>query len=373
MLKICRLPDCDRGVETKSDNPRGATKNGGKMGKIISVGFIGTGGISGAHLGVLKARGDVKIAALCDTNAERLAKRKDVYGGECFADFNEMLDKVELDAVWLCTPPAVRGDPLLACADKQIPVFCEKPVGVDIKEATRVAAELAKRKAHVQVGYVFRSMPAVSFLQKAMKDDSVHTVQSFYSSNVGISMGLPGWMYDKTKSGGFLVDQATHNLDLLRFLFGEAGEIRGISANPVRKKDRSYSVEDTVGVLFMLNRKIIATHTHTIVGDGWRNEIVMSGEKRIYRLDPGRGQIMAEGKCAGAPEEKDGTLAVQPDGKSWVFQQNPGSIMIYENARFVEQVVSGDWTNNPSSFEDGVKTLALALDCDRVAESGHVE
>lgn len=47
----------------------------------IRLGFIGTGNISGAHLGVLSVRGDVEIAALCDINPKALKRRRDEFGG----------------------------------------------------------------------------------------------------------------------------------------------------------------------------------------------------------------------------------------------------------------------------------------------------
>lgn len=343
-----------------------------ETGKTINVGFIGTGRISSVHLEYLMTREDVTIAALCDTDAGHLRKHLAVCGGSAFADFNEMLDNARLDAVWLCTPPDVRRGPLLACADRGIPVFCEKPVGVDIEKSAKTAAELAARKARVQIGYVFRSMPAVEFLRRAMADDSIHLVQSLYASNTGITMGLEPWMYDKSKSGGFLVDQATHNLDLLRSLFGEAGNIQGMSANPVRRKGGGYTIEETIGLVFLFENRLLATHMHTCVADDWRNEIVMSGEKRVYRLESNKGLLLVEGACDKPPEPKNGELAVEPDGMGFTFRQSPGSIYAHENARFLGQVISGDWSGNPSDFEDGLKTLRLTLECDRAASGGYV-
>ena len=110
---------------------------------MIKAGFIGTGGISGVHLQFLKSRSDVEIAALCDANSENLKKRQDEFGGEGFDDFNVMLEKADLDAVWICTPPKVRREPLIACANKRIPVFCEKPVERSEDRGRELADELA--------------------------------------------------------------------------------------------------------------------------------------------------------------------------------------------------------------------------------------
>lgn len=339
---------------------------------MINVGFIGTGGICPVHLNFLKTRKDVHLAALCDIQAEAVEKRRKEYGGQAFTDFRKMLDQVRLDAVWVCTPPLVRKDPLLACADRGIPVFCEKPVEHDEARGKAIAAALARRKAKVQIGYVFRCVPLVAALRQAMQDDTIHLIHSFYGCNMSLRMDAPAWFYDKAKSGGALVDQATHNLDLLRFLFGEVRTIRGLAANPVHKKSGHYTIDETLGLLFQFRNGIIATHNHTWVGNGWRNEIVISGEKRIYRINPGKGSLVVDG-----PPAKPFKPAAKPSGAKaaeqvW-FQHDGTSVYRYENECFLRQVVSGNWSRNPSDYADGLKTLQLTLACDRAITRGKAE
>ncbi len=133
---------------------------------MIRVGLIGTGNISGVHLGYLQSRKDVEIAALCDIQPENLERRHREFGGEPFSDFRPMLEKTRLDAVYLCTPPLARREMLLACAKKGIPVFCEKPAGRDEKAAARLAREIKAARGRVMVGYVFRAMPVVQRLRE---------------------------------------------------------------------------------------------------------------------------------------------------------------------------------------------------------------
>ena len=85
---------------------------------MIRVGFIGVGNISRSHLRYLSTRDDVSISALCDTDESILAERTAQYGGTGYRDFHRMLDRSDLDAVWLCTPTRVRRDPLTACAKR---------------------------------------------------------------------------------------------------------------------------------------------------------------------------------------------------------------------------------------------------------------
>ena len=117
---------------------------------MIKAAVIGTGSISGVHLTYLKSRKDVQIVGLCDLNEVNLLKRHKEFGGECFADYRQMLAEVQPDAVWICTPSKVRREPLLACADRHIPIFCEKPAERDEKLARKIATELTRRKAKIR-------------------------------------------------------------------------------------------------------------------------------------------------------------------------------------------------------------------------------
>jgi predicted dehydrogenase len=320
------------------------------MTKQIRAAVIGTGGISGAHLNFLKSRKDAEIVALCDVNAENLERRQKEYGGQAFADFEQMLDETKPDAVWLCTPPQVRREPILACARRRIPVFCEKPVGRDAAYTARVAAEFRRARAIVQVGYVFRSIPAVKRLRELMADDQVYAVQSFYGCSMSVARSSRAWFYVKELSGGALIDQATHNLDLLRCLFGEVKDVRGLSANPRQRKTPGYTIEEVIGVTLRFANGMIGSHLHTWLGDRWRNEIFISGVKRGYRLNLNQGVI-----------------TVEEGAETRAIQQPAGPIHNYQNELFLDMVRSGDWSANPSAFDDALKSLRLTLACDEAA------
>lgn len=320
---------------------------------MIRIGLIGTGNICVAHLNYLKSRTDVEITALCDINPANLERRCKEFGGEPFTGFEEMLAKKKLDAVYLCTPSRIRREPLIACAERRIPVFCEKPVERTLKRAETLARELRKLKARVQVGYVFRSMPVIGELRRATQGDTIYAVQSFYSCPMSLSRTAPAWFFDKKASGGALVDQATHNLDLLRHEFGEVREVRGTASNPLQKKTPGYTIEETIALSLLFANGMVASHVHTWIGDKWRNQMVFSGRKRFYRIDLVKG-----------------SLSIEAGNRTRSFCQGNATIYAYENAKFVEQVISGDWSGNPADYADGLATLRLTLACDQAVARG---
>jgi myo-inositol 2-dehydrogenase / D-chiro-inositol 1-dehydrogenase len=314
---------------------------------MIRVALIGTGGISPVHLNYLQKRDDVEIVALCDIKPENLARRQEVYGGKPFEDYHDLIDEIRPDAMWLCTPPQVRREPLTLCAERGIPVLCEKPVGRDFDEARRTADALSKLEARVQVGYVFRSMPIVQRLLEARADDHIHLVQSFYGCNMGITRSFPDWFYDKAISGGALIDQATHNLDLLRMLMGEVSEVRALAANPVQTKEGGYTIDEVISLSLLFADGPAGSHVHTWVGDTWRNEILLIGEKRIYRLGLGSGE-----------------LTIEEGRETHTLRQDQSRMYEHENAQFLQRVESGDWSDNVCSFDDALATLELTLQAD---------
>ena len=61
----------------------------------VKVGFVGTGGMAGAHMNTLKTFEDVEFVAMCDVAEDRAKSRANEFGGKAFTDFKVMFDKIE--------------------------------------------------------------------------------------------------------------------------------------------------------------------------------------------------------------------------------------------------------------------------------------
>jgi len=315
---------------------------------MLKTALIGAGSISGVHLKFLKSRSDVEIVGICNTSKEKAVKRVQEFGGKAYTDFEHMLDEASPHAVWVCTPPNVRREPLLACATRKIPVFCEKPAECNLESAVAINQALAKKKAHVQVGYLFRSAPVIQTLREQIADDTIHLVQSLYSCNKSLQADCSSPVYNKKVTGGLLVEQATHNFDLLRYLFGEVIQVTGMASNPVHKKKGTYTIEEVISLSLKFANGTLASHCHSWVGDMYRNEIVVIGQKRVYRLN------------LFGP-----TLVLDIEGKATQLPISPDSAYVREDEIFLDMVKSNDWENNPSDYADAIKTLRLSLAADQ--------
>ena len=191
----------------------------------VRVGLVGAGGVGARHARVLAGFDDVDLVAICDpvaASAEGLA-------GEVHArhvpDLTGLL-ALSLDAVWLCVPPFAHGDLELSVVGAGLPFFVEKPLAADLSVAEQVAAAVAAAQLPTATGYHWRHLDTVERARSALAGTAVRLVDARWWSTTP----PPAWWSRCDRSGGQVVEQATHLLDLVRLLAGEVVEVVGASA-----------------------------------------------------------------------------------------------------------------------------------------------
>ena len=115
-------------------------------------------------------------------------------------------------------------------------MFCEKPLATDLAGARAMAAAVTQSGVPAQVGLVLRSSPAFRALRDIVqsgefgrpmavvfRDDQYFPIQGLYRSSWRSDVAVAG--------GGCLIEHSIHDLDILRFCFGEVAGISGHIAN----------------------------------------------------------------------------------------------------------------------------------------------
>src|SRR4051812_29996084 len=105
----------------------------------LRIGIAGCGGIGRTHLQAYRAIG-VTPLALAEPNTTTLAAAQAEYGGAPFADYREMLAATELDALSICTPPALHAEIAEAALAAGVAVLCEKPLAPTVEACESMIA-----------------------------------------------------------------------------------------------------------------------------------------------------------------------------------------------------------------------------------------
>jgi predicted dehydrogenase len=195
----------------------------------------------GVHIRVLAGFDDVRVVGIAARNAEAGRRMAEQSGARHYPDYRAMLDKAELDAVYVCLPPYTAVEPALAVVDHGIPLFAEKPLGVDEAGPQRIAKALAAGNLVSAVGYQWRYLEVADRASDLL---AAHPAQLVIGSWLGDTPGAPWWIH-REQSGGQIVEQATHIFDLARLLIGE---MEPVAATGRRVPRAAYPESDILDV-----------------------------------------------------------------------------------------------------------------------------
>jgi myo-inositol 2-dehydrogenase/D-chiro-inositol 1-dehydrogenase len=131
-----------------------------------------------------------------------------------------------VDVLWLCVPPFAHGDLELSLVRAGLPFFVEKPLAADLRVAQLVADAVAGAGLPTATGYHWRHLDTVERARLVLGGRPVRLVDAHWW---GITPPA-AWWSRADRSGGQVVEQATHVLDLVRLLAGEVEEVTGVAA-----------------------------------------------------------------------------------------------------------------------------------------------
>jgi myo-inositol 2-dehydrogenase/D-chiro-inositol 1-dehydrogenase len=184
----------------------------------VRVAIIGAGGIAWRHLAVLAAEPDVEIAAHLARSPESAQRSAARWGGRAYTDLAAMLARDSIEAAWITVPPDAHGELELALIEREIPIFVEKPLSADRSTAERIAEAVGERGLVTAVGYQWRAMDTIPRLREVLAGRPPRMVLGAWHG----TLPEPSWWRRRARSGGQMVEQATHLFDLARLLVGEA-------------------------------------------------------------------------------------------------------------------------------------------------------
>jgi len=209
---------------------------------VLRIGFVGSGLIAWAHGLGLRAMIDggvldATIVAVYDQRERRAQAFADAVGADGAVVVADAGEVVRLcDAIWVCTPTSAHRSAVDQALAHGCAVFCEKPLDRDLASATSLVDAVAASGISSQCGLVLRSAPVFRALRDLVlggalgapmaaifRDDQYFPIQGTYGSR---------WRADVAQAGGgCLIEHSIHDVDILRFCFGEVDSVAARTAN----------------------------------------------------------------------------------------------------------------------------------------------
>jgi myo-inositol 2-dehydrogenase/D-chiro-inositol 1-dehydrogenase len=184
------------------------------------VGLVGAGDGARRHAKVLAGFSDVRLVGVVDVSPAAAESLANDVGARPYTSVPELLD-AGLDAVYVCVPPFAHGEPEDMVLDAELPMFVSTPLATTVEEAERIAARVESAGVTTAVGHHWRYLAAVERARQVLDGRRVRFVGGAWLDRVPPLR----WWPVQSRSGGPVVQQATHVLDLARLLAGEVLQV----------------------------------------------------------------------------------------------------------------------------------------------------
>jgi predicted dehydrogenase len=197
---------------------------------VIRVGVVGLGKMGLSHHALLGAHPDVDLVGVCDSAGYVLGVLKKNTGVATFGDYEQMLEQAKPDAVLIATPTRSHVDMVRAALERDVHVFCEKPLTLDPDDAEMLAALAVGRGLVTQVGYHNRFVAAFQEVRRLLDLDAIGEVTHVFGEAYGpVVLKAKGktWRSRQSEGGGCLFDYAAHVIDLVHWYCGPAAGVGG--------------------------------------------------------------------------------------------------------------------------------------------------
>lgn len=215
------------------------------MRRTVRLASIGVGMIGRVHASIAARMDGCELAAICDEDPSRAALAEEL-GVAYYGDYRVMIVKEELDGVIIALPNELHEPVGSACAARGLHVFMEKPIAPSLGAADSLIGSAKRNNVHLLVGHQRRFNPMVVAAREMIRNGELGDI-------VGISvlwcMYKPGEYFlvgpwRRQKGGGPILINMIHEIDDLRYIYGEIDRVYAEVSN----RTRGFEVEDTISV-----------------------------------------------------------------------------------------------------------------------------
>ena len=213
----------------------------------MNIAVLGTGLIGQRHAQIISGHSSIKLAALVDPSPN-VTSLGDALSCSTVGDIETLLaSETPVDGIVVATPNNTHLDLSLTCIEAGIPILVEKPLAVNSDEAKSIADASMVASVPVLVGHHRRYHNASQTTRELIQTGKLGQL---VGGQVTWCLRKPDDYFDqgawrKTAGGGPVWINLIHEIDLLRYFYGEVAEVTAMTSNKIRGAE----IEDTAALV----------------------------------------------------------------------------------------------------------------------------
>lgn len=334
---------------------------------MLKIGLIGLGFMGRGHLSnyvKLEAEGfPVKLTSVCDVDPEKFTLARingnlevgdapsDMAQYALYTDMEEMLNQEDLDCVDIALPTYLHAKAAIMALNKGVHVLCEKPMALTGADCAAMIDASERSGKKLMTAQCLRFWPEYEYLKDTVATSRYGKVLGAYFYRGG---GTPKWSYEnwlltKERSGGCLLDQHVHDVDMINWLFGKPEKVSTIGRNVI--EGSGYDVVSTQ-YSYADGKVVNAQDDWMLNGD--------YGFEMLYRISFEKGNLIYQG----------GKLKVNPHDGEGFEPELPKEDGYYREMKYFFNAVMEDTPIEIAAPDSTRDTILIAEAEQRSADLG---
>lgn len=317
--------------------------------KKLKVGIVGAGRIGNVHAQSITYHiPEAEVAMVTDVRVEAAQALAEKYGIPAFsADYMDIVNNPEIDAVLVCSPTPTHADIAIASMRAGKHVFCEKPVDLTIEKIQKTAQVAQETGVKLQIGFNRRFDHNHGRVHQLAAGGALGNVELVKITSRDPEPPSPEYA---ASSGGLYIDMMIHDFDMAMFLAGcDVKEVYAMGTSLVDPRIGEAGDVDTAIV--------------TLTFENGALGVIDNSRRAAYGYDQ---RVEAFGSLGMAAGENDGDTTVRlstaagvvSDKPQFFFLERYMASFIAEMKQFIAAIVND--TEVPVGIHAGLMSVVLA-------------
>jgi predicted dehydrogenase len=216
------------------------------MSERMRLGIVGAGAIARAYAAAIRSGASARLAAVADVDRGAAEAMAGAAGATAFRSHADLAESGLCDAVVITTPPVTHAPIAIDLASQRLPILCEKPLSVDLGSAIRMTRAATENGVLLSMASKFRFVEDLIRAREMIDSGAIGRPLVLENTFTSVVDMRTRWNSDpKISGGGVLIDNGTHSVDIVRYMFGQITDVLAVPGPRIQEM----AVEDSVTLM----------------------------------------------------------------------------------------------------------------------------
>ena len=192
----------------------------------IRIGIMGCASIAERHvIPAMLNVPDLELAAIASRSIEKARSYTDRFGGEAIAGYENLLNRKDIDAVYVPLPTGLHDPWILQALREGKHVLAEKSLAMDILSARRMLDLAREKRLVLMEDFMYRYHSQHRFIRDRLRQGVIGDLRLLRSSFAFPPLDPNNFRYNKALGGGAILDAAAYPVNASRWFLGNDLEL----------------------------------------------------------------------------------------------------------------------------------------------------